>query len=49
MLIPPTEGIARFQSRCDDADGIRAVYRDGMLVLSIPRAERDKRRTIQIS
>ena len=32
-----------------DAQGIKAEYRDGMLALFIPRAERDKPRTIQIS
>ena len=32
-----------------DADGIRAEYRDGVLALSIPRAESDKPRTIRIS
>ena len=31
-----------------DADGIKAEYEDGMLALFIPRAERDKPRTIQI-
>jgi HSP20 family protein len=32
-----------------DAEDIKAEYRDGVLALSIPRAERDKPRTIQIS
>jgi HSP20 family protein len=32
-----------------DADGIRAEYRDGVLALSIPRAERDKPKTIKIT
>jgi HSP20 family protein len=32
-----------------DPDGIRAEYRDGVLALFVPRAERDKPRTIQIS
>jgi len=31
-----------------DPDGIKAEYHDGMLALFIPRAERDKPRTIQI-
>jgi HSP20 family protein len=31
-----------------DPDGIKAEYNDGMLALYIPRAERDKPRTIQI-
>jgi HSP20 family protein len=31
-----------------DPDGIKAEYNDGMLALFIPRAERDKPRTIQI-
>jgi HSP20 family protein len=31
-----------------DADGIKAEYDDGVLALFIPRAERDKPRTIQI-
>ena len=31
-----------------DADGIKAEYADGMLALFIPRAERDKPRTVQI-
>jgi HSP20 family protein len=31
-----------------DADGIKAEYNDGMLALHIPRAERDKPRSIQI-
>ena len=31
-----------------DPDGIRAEYNDGLLALFIPRAERDKPRTIQI-
>lgn len=32
-----------------DPDGIKAEYNDGLLALFIPRAERDKPRTIQIS
>lgn len=32
-----------------DADHIKAEYRDGILALFIPRAERDKPRTIQIN
>jgi HSP20 family protein len=32
-----------------DPDGIRAEYRDGVLALFLPRSERDKPRTIQIS
>ena len=32
-----------------DPDGIKAEYNDGVLALFIPRAERDKPRTIQIS
>jgi HSP20 family protein len=32
-----------------DADGIRAEYRDGVLALFIPRAERDKPRSIKIT
>jgi HSP20 family protein len=32
-----------------DPDGIKAEYRDGILALFLPRAERDKPRTIQIS
>ena len=32
-----------------DADGIKAEYRDGILALLLPRSERDKPRTIQIS
>ena len=32
-----------------DADAIKAEYRDGILALFLPRAERDKPRTIQIS
>ncbi|MBV8564974.1 MAG: Hsp20/alpha crystallin family protein [Methylobacteriaceae bacterium] len=32
-----------------DPDRIKAEYRDGVLALFIPRAERDKPRTIQIS
>ena len=32
-----------------DPDGIRAEYRDGVLSLLIPRAEREKPRTIKIS
>ena len=31
-----------------DADGIKAEYNDGLLALFIPRAERDKPRTIEI-
>jgi HSP20 family protein len=31
-----------------DADGIKAEYENGILALFIPRAERDKPRTIQI-
>jgi HSP20 family protein len=31
-----------------DPDGIRAEYRDGVLALFIPRAERDRPRTIKI-
>ena len=31
-----------------DPDGIKAEYEDGLLALFIPRAERDKPRTIQI-
>jgi HSP20 family protein len=31
-----------------DSDGIKAEYNDGLLALFIPRAERDKPRTIQI-
>jgi HSP20 family protein len=31
-----------------DPDGIRAEYSDGLLALFIPRAERDKPRTIEI-
>jgi len=31
-----------------DADAIKAEYRDGVLALSIPRAESDKPRTIRI-
>lgn len=31
-----------------DPDGIEAEYNDGLLVLVIPRAERDKPRTIEI-
>lgn len=32
-----------------DPDGIKAEYRDGILALFLPRSERDKPRTIQIS
>ena len=32
-----------------DADGVRAEYRDGILALYLPRAERDKARSIRIS
>jgi HSP20 family protein len=32
-----------------DADGIKAEYRDGVLALSLPRAESDKPRTIRIN
>jgi HSP20 family protein len=31
-----------------DSEGIKAEYTDGMLALFIPRAERDKPRTIEI-
>jgi HSP20 family protein len=31
-----------------EAEGIRAEYKDGLLALHIPRAERDKPRSIQI-
>ena len=31
-----------------DADGVTADYRDGVLALSLPRAERDKPRSIKI-
>jgi len=31
-----------------DADGIKAEYQNGLLALYIPRAERDKPRTVQI-
>jgi HSP20 family protein len=31
-----------------DPDGIKAEYRDGILALFLPRAERDKPRTIKI-
>jgi HSP20 family protein len=31
-----------------DADGVKAEYRDGMLALFLPRAERDKPRSIKI-
>ena len=31
-----------------DADGIKAEYPDRLLTLFIPRAERDKPRTVQI-
>jgi HSP20 family protein len=31
-----------------DADAVRAEYRDGILALSLPRAERDKPRSITI-
>jgi len=31
-----------------DADGIKAEFRDGVLALLLPRAERDKPRTIRI-
>ena len=31
------------------ADGIKAEYRDGVLALSLPRAERDKPRSIKIT
>jgi HSP20 family protein len=31
-----------------DAEGIKAEYEDGVLALFIPRAERDKPRTVQI-
>jgi len=32
-----------------DPDGIKAEYKDGLLALFIPRAEKDKPRTIEIS
>jgi HSP20 family protein len=32
-----------------DPDGIKAEYKDGMLALLLPRAEREKPRTIMIS
>lgn len=32
-----------------DPDGIKAEYRDGILALFLPRAERDRPRTIKIS
>jgi HSP20 family protein len=32
-----------------DADGVKAEYRDGILALYLPRAERDKPRTIQVA
>jgi HSP20 family protein len=32
-----------------DPDGIKAEYRDGILALFLPRAERDKPRTIRIN
>jgi HSP20 family protein len=32
-----------------DPDGIQAEYRDGVLALSLPRAERDRPRTVQIT
>lgn len=32
-----------------DADGVKAEYRDGILALYLPRAERDKPKSIQIS
>jgi HSP20 family protein len=32
-----------------DADRVKAEYRDGILALSLPRAETDKPRTIKIS
>jgi HSP20 family protein len=32
-----------------DADNVKAEYRDGILALYLPRAERDKPRTIQIA
>jgi HSP20 family protein len=32
-----------------DPDTVKAEYRDGMLALFIPRAERDKPRTIKIT
>jgi HSP20 family protein len=31
-----------------DADGVKAEYRDGILALFLPRAERDKPKSIQI-
>jgi HSP20 family protein len=32
-----------------DPDGIKAEYHNGVLALFLPRSERDKPRTIQIS
>ena len=32
-----------------DADGVKAEYRDGILALFLPRAERDKPRSIKLS
>ena len=32
-----------------DPDGVKAEYQDGILVLSLPQAERDKPRSIQIA
>jgi HSP20 family protein len=32
-----------------DPDGIKAEYRDGALALSLPRSERDRPRTVQIT
>lgn len=32
-----------------DPDGIKAEYRDGILALFLPRSERDKPRTVQVS
>jgi HSP20 family molecular chaperone IbpA len=35
--------------RGDDADAVKAEYRDGILALFLPRAERDKPRSIKVS
>jgi HSP20 family protein len=32
-----------------DADGVKAEYRDGILALFLPRAERDKPKSIQVA
>jgi len=32
-----------------DADGVKAEYRDGILALYLPRAERDKPKTITVA